>query len=90
MIEILIFFWIVTGIGFGVHIGITKNPITVHTFRREMEECLRLNAAIIVHPVADGHYKSKDIPRLEEINLIDFNPKNNPDERAKQNPTSKK
>ena len=34
------------------------------TFRREMEECLKLKADIIVHTDADGQYPSQYIPQL--------------------------
>jgi len=37
-----------------------------HTFRREMEECLKLKADIIVHTDADGQYDPQHIPELIE------------------------
>jgi len=41
-----------------------RNLGLAETFKREMEECLRLNADIIVHTDADGQYPSKYIPQL--------------------------
>ena len=39
------------------------------TFKREMEECLKLGADVIVHIDADGQYPAKYIPLLiEKIN----------------------
>lgn len=37
-----------------------------YTFRREMEECLKLKADIIVHTDADGQYHPRHIPELIE------------------------
>lgn len=37
-----------------------------NTFRREMEECLKLKADIIVHTDADGQYDPQHIPELIE------------------------
>ena len=34
------------------------------TFQREIQECIKLKADIIVHTDADGQYYAKDIPRL--------------------------
>ena len=34
------------------------------TFKREMQECIRLEADIIVHTDADGQYNAKDVPKL--------------------------
>ncbi|MBI2148931.1 glycosyltransferase family 2 protein [Candidatus Woesearchaeota archaeon] len=34
------------------------------TFKKEMEECLKLNADVIVHTDADGQYPAKYIPQL--------------------------
>lgn len=36
----------------------------LETFKREMKECLRLKADIIVHTDADGQYDAKDVPLL--------------------------
>jgi len=36
----------------------------VETFKREMEECLKLNPDIIVHTDADGQYPAKYIPEM--------------------------
>jgi glycosyltransferase involved in cell wall biosynthesis len=46
-----------------------RNRGLAFTFAREMEECLRLKADVIVHTDADGQYFAEDIPRLlEKIN----------------------
>ncbi len=44
-----------------------KNSGLAVTFKREMEECLRLNADIIVHTDADGQYPSSYIPAMVRI-----------------------
>lgn len=41
-----------------------KNYGLAESFRTEMEECLKLNADIIVHTDADGQYLAQDIPKL--------------------------
>jgi glycosyltransferase involved in cell wall biosynthesis len=41
-----------------------RNIGLVGTFKREMEECLKLKADIIVHTDADGQYPAKFIPLL--------------------------
>ena len=38
----------------------------LETFKREVEECLKLNADIIVHTDADGQYPAEFIPKLIE------------------------
>ncbi len=43
-----------------------KNRGLAVTFQREMEECLKLKADIIVHTDADGQYRSEHIPELIE------------------------
>lgn len=46
-----------------------RNLGLAETFRREMQECLRLKADIIVHTDADGQYHPQHIPELiEKIN----------------------
>jgi glycosyltransferase involved in cell wall biosynthesis len=41
-----------------------RNLGLAETFKREMEECLKLNADIIVHTDADGQYPSEYIPQM--------------------------
>ncbi|MBT5022266.1 glycosyltransferase family 2 protein [Candidatus Woesearchaeota archaeon] len=43
-----------------------KNIGLAETFKREMEECLKLDADVIVHTDADGQYPAKYIPKLIE------------------------
>jgi glycosyltransferase involved in cell wall biosynthesis len=52
-----------------------RNLGLAETFKREMEECLKLNADIIVHTDADGQYPSEYIPQMikkieEGYNLV--------------------
>ncbi len=41
-----------------------KNYGLAETFKTEVEQCLKLNADIIVHTDADGQYLAEDIPKL--------------------------
>ncbi|MBI2546230.1 glycosyltransferase family 2 protein [Candidatus Woesearchaeota archaeon] len=41
-----------------------KNYGLAETFKTEIEQCLKLNADIIVHTDADGQYPAGDIPKL--------------------------
>jgi glycosyltransferase involved in cell wall biosynthesis len=41
-----------------------RNSGLAITFKREMEECLKLNSDIIVHTDADGQYPARYIPKL--------------------------
>ena len=41
-----------------------RNRGLAYTFAREMEECLKLKADVIVHTDADGQYKAENIPKL--------------------------
>ena len=41
-----------------------RNLGLAETFKREMQECLKLNPDVIVHTDADGQYLSKHIPEL--------------------------
>ncbi len=56
---------------------VTKNKRNLglaETFKKEMEECIKLNADIIIHTDADGQYPAKYIPimikKIEEGNDI--------------------
>jgi len=41
-----------------------RNMGLAYTFKREMQECLRLKADVIVHTDADGQYVAEGIPRM--------------------------
>ena len=41
-----------------------RNLGLAETFKKEMEECIKLKADVIVHTDADGQYPSKYIPEM--------------------------
>jgi glycosyltransferase involved in cell wall biosynthesis len=41
-----------------------QNLGLAETFRTEMEQCLKMDADVIVHTDADGQYRAEDIPKL--------------------------